>query len=80
MENVVGRWKEMKMNLSKPEKRGIAMLLFAIAIGLCGYLTNDVADRAFLIGTMAWPMAWLVGMVIGKLTKDNRAKDIEINP
>lgn len=58
----------MKMSLSKPEQRGIAMLLFAVAIGMLGLLTNDIVDRAFLIGTMVWPLAWLVGMVIGKLT------------
>jgi hypothetical protein len=68
MENVKGRYKEMKMSLSKPEQRGIAMLLFAVAIGMLGLLTNDIVDRAFLIGTMVWPLAWLVGMVIGKLT------------
>jgi hypothetical protein len=70
----------MKTNLSSSEQSGIAMLLFAVAIGMLGLLTNDIGDRAFLIGTMVWPLAWLVGMVIGKLTGSKHSKDIEINP
>ena len=68
----------MRMSFRKfdrTEWKGLALLAFAVVLGMCGYLTNDLIDRAFLIGTAVWPVALLIGMILGRLELFDNSHD-----